>query len=85
MILKIVQLDIDTVIPLGLITNEIITNSLKYAFKENTVNAMIKVKLKESKDDFKLIISDNGVGIDDSVFRTKRQQILWAAYDQCFC
>lgn len=57
------KFDVDTAIPLGLIINEIITNSYKYAFKadkENKLNISIN---KNSDQDFKLIIEDNGPGI----------------------
>ena len=60
---KGMKFDVDTAIPLGLIINEIITNSYKYAFnrgKENRLSISIN---KQDKDNFKLIISDNGPGI----------------------
>ncbi|MCG1034877.1 sensor histidine kinase [Polaribacter sargassicola] len=59
--------DVDTAIPLGLIINEIITNSYKYAFtkgKENTLSISIN---KENDDNFKLIIEDNGPGLSDDI------------------
>jgi len=54
------KVDIDTAIPLGLIINELVTNSIKYAFpqKEGT----IKLKFK-SNNDYKLVVADNGVGL----------------------
>jgi PAS domain S-box-containing protein len=61
-----VTLDIDTAIPLGLILNELITNSLKYAFPEGrTGQLMIKSYLKDNK--YKLVVSDNGVGIPEKL------------------
>ena len=54
-------LDVDTVIPLGLITNELVSNALKHAF--NTVeNGKIKVVLKEEVNQLVLEVSDNGAG-----------------------
>ena len=60
-----VNLDVDSVIPIGLIVNELISNSLKHAFP-NDANGVISVKLIE--DDHKLIltVSDNGKGMDVS-------------------
>ncbi len=55
------NLDVDTVIPLGLIINELISNSLKYAFKE-TVQGEIYVALKENNNHLELKIKDNGCG-----------------------
>jgi len=60
-------LNIETAIPLGLIINEIVSNSLKYAFK-NRSSKKISIKL-ESLDDglFKLNIKDNGVGFPENL------------------
>ncbi|ADL58222.1 PAS domain S-box protein [Methanothermobacter marburgensis] len=56
---KDVTLPIETAVPLGLIINELITNSVKYAFSEG---GEITVELESEGDDFILTISDNGVG-----------------------
>ena len=48
--------------PLSLIVNELITNSLKYAFV-NQNNGDISVSLRElSSGEYELIVADNGVG-----------------------
>ena len=53
---------IDTIIPIGLIITEIVSNSLKYAFKENS-SGIIKVHInKISSTQYELMASDNGVG-----------------------
>lgn len=54
-------LDVDTVIPLGLVINELITNALKYAFP--TGKGRIEVILREEDDGLYLSVADNGVGI----------------------
>ncbi len=60
-------LDVDTAISIGLITNELLTNSLKYAFNEKE-NGAIKISLTEqeravnSEGLLLLKISDNGIG-----------------------
>lgn len=62
-----VFVNLDTGIPCGLIINEIISNSLKYAF-ENTNNCCIFVKLKDEKDkNVSIIIGDNGKGITKDI------------------
>lgn len=60
-----IQLELDIAIPLGLIINEIITNSLKYAFKGRS-NGEINVSFKVKKNTYELSIGDNGVGFDPS-------------------
>jgi two-component system, sensor histidine kinase PdtaS len=55
------NLDVDTAIPIGLILNELITNSLKYAFPEDS-KGVIQVSLKEQHNKLLLHISDNGIG-----------------------
>ena len=57
-------LDIDTIIPLGLIINELISNSLKYAF-ENKVSGLINIKLKESDSSLNLTVMDDGLGLPE--------------------
>lgn len=64
---KNMQFDIDTAIPLGLIVNELITNAYKYAFdatKENKLDISIN---KLNEEEYKLVVADNGKGIDDSI------------------
>ncbi len=61
---KVDKLDLDTLIPVGLLINEIISNSLKYAFdadagKENSITFKM---YKEGDSHFKMIIGDNGKG-----------------------
>lgn len=57
-----IELDVDTAIPLGLIANEVLTNSFKYAFP-NENYGIISLSLKKLKDSkLKLQIQDNGIG-----------------------
>jgi len=56
------NLDVDVVVPIGLILNELLTNCLKYAFKPGELGA-IKVILKEQDDMLHLSVYDNGVGL----------------------
>lgn len=58
------ELDVAQAVPLGLILNEAITNSIKYAFPDNQIG-MIYVTLEGVSDNhYLLTISDNGIGID---------------------
>ncbi|WP_418510638.1 histidine kinase dimerization/phosphoacceptor domain -containing protein [Corallibacter sp.] len=57
-----IKLDIDTIIPLGLVINELISNALKYAFKGHN-SGTISIDLKEDKNQLNLTITDNGIGL----------------------
>ena len=62
-----VYLTVDIAIPCGLVINELVTNSLKYAFPEN-ITGQISVSLKEDADNMLVLtVSDNGVGIPDGI------------------
>jgi two-component sensor histidine kinase len=56
-----IDFSLETALPLGLILNELITNSFKHAFPNNmlgTINITIK---KILEDNYSLLYSDNGV------------------------
>jgi two-component sensor histidine kinase len=62
---------LDTAIPLGLMINEILTNSLKYAFSKNE-KGIITIRINELNDKrLKLEIGDNGKGFSPSDRRPK--------------
>ncbi|GLR19279.1 tetratricopeptide repeat-containing sensor histidine kinase [Portibacter lacus] len=68
------ELDVDTVMPLGLITNELISNALKYAF-ENKQDGEIAVTLKKLDEKLYLKVSDNGLGIPFTVIPVKSKTL----------
>jgi two-component sensor histidine kinase len=55
------NLDVDTMIPLGLVLNELVSNSFKYAFKENHPG-ILNILLQEKDEKLHLKVSDNGAG-----------------------
>ena len=57
-----IDLVLDQAIPCGLLVNELITNSLKYAWP-NQQSGTIRMGLKENKGEVILTIGDNGVGL----------------------
>lgn len=57
-----VKLHIDSMIPLGLIINEVVTNTLKYAFPEDKTGTLI-IKFYKKGNEFFLTVKDDGVGI----------------------
>ena len=64
--LQPVALDLDLAIPCGLIINELITNSLKYAF-EVTGSGEVKIILSQFDNEVILIIEDNGKGFPSTL------------------
>jgi len=56
------ELDLDTAIPLGLITNELVSNAYKHAFNGNPGGISIELN-KLVKNTYVLKISDNGKGL----------------------
>jgi PAS domain S-box-containing protein len=56
---------LDTAIPLGLIINEIVTNSLKYAFRKQLLKEnRLTIRLSKRADNvMQLIVADNGPGL----------------------
>jgi len=56
------ELDVDIMIPLGLIINELVSNSLKHAFT-GVKNGVINISLKEENQVLILVVEDNGVGV----------------------
>lgn len=59
-----IGLDIDRAIPIGLIVNELLSNSLKYAFPDGN-HGRIKIALSEKNSHLILHFSDNGIGIGE--------------------
>ncbi len=58
-----ISLPVDTAVSLGLIVNEIVTNSVKYAFR-NREGGRLSLILKDGqKDRLSLVISDDGEGL----------------------
>jgi len=80
-----INLDLDLSIPCGLIINELVTNSLKYAFEKKQEG---RITIKLFIEDYKvfLIISDNGKGFPQDLDYRKTtslgMQLVVALVDQ---
>jgi two-component sensor histidine kinase len=61
-----IKLSTDSAIPMALIANELVFNSLKHAFKDRK-KGRIDISLKDDEDTIIMTISDNGVGLDPSI------------------
>lgn len=59
------QFDIEKAIPIGLIVNEVVSNSYKHAFK--TLKGQISISLIKIEDSCRLIIADDGIGISENI------------------
>ena len=60
-----VKLNIETAIPCGLIINELLTNSLKYAFP-NGEKGTLFLKIYAKDDKYVLLLGDDGVGLPEN-------------------
>jgi two-component sensor histidine kinase len=61
-----IKLNIDTMIPCGLIINELVTNSLKHAF-DDVESPEISISLNVDNNQASLVYSDNGRGIPEHI------------------
>ncbi len=59
-----IVIDVSRAIPCGLIANEILTNSFKYAFNEQNQFPKLRISLKRTDNFAELIFHDNGSGFD---------------------
>ncbi|MBK6983243.1 MAG: sensor histidine kinase [Bacteroidetes bacterium] len=64
--LAVIELEITKAVPVGLIVNEAITNSLKHAFNQGHQNPSIKIKMQLIFDRIQICIMDNGSGFADT-------------------
>lgn len=63
-----ISLDVSTLIPMGLIVNELFTNSIKYAF-EGEGPYILGASLKEMDQQLHLVVYDNGKGISEDLIQ----------------
>jgi PAS domain S-box-containing protein len=61
------SLNMDAAVPCGLIINELVSNSLKYAFPDGR-EGEVRIELRESEPGFaRLVVADNGIGLRGDV------------------
>lgn len=60
------MVDINTTVPLGLIVNELVTNSMKHGFVGDT-EGEINIDFHKEVDEFVLVVEDTGVGFPDDI------------------
>ena len=69
-----VTMTLDSAIPCSLIVNELVTNSLKYAFPDGvagdgTPSCTVSVKVSHIGPEYHLIVRDNGIGLPEEFTR----------------
>ncbi|MBI5459877.1 sensor histidine kinase [Methanobacterium sp.] len=74
MIIEDVNIDINSAIPLGLILNELITNSMKHAFPDGR-KGTVSISFEEKDDEFILKVSDDGIGFPSDLDYTKTNSL----------
>jgi len=57
-----IEVNLETAIPLGLIINEMVSNSIKHAFPDKKGKIMVKLEI-DSDENLILMVSDDGVGL----------------------
>lgn len=71
-------------VPLGIIFNELITNSVKYGFKNQSENK-ISVSVRQFDNRIEVVYEDNGVGIDDFELESSKSlgfTLIYSLLDQ---
>ncbi|HII83326.1 MAG TPA: PAS domain S-box protein, partial [Methanobacterium subterraneum] len=63
--LEDIEMGIDTAIPVGLIINELVTNSLKHAFPAGNEGGIIEISFRKEGELLTLKIADNGIGLPE--------------------
>ena len=81
-----VGLDITLAVPLGLLINEAVTNSLKHAFPSEQTGFIAIELTKPDRKTYRLTIRDNGIGLPDDVNLTQSQtlgmSLIWGLSKQ---
>ncbi len=62
-----VSLDLDAVIPLALILNELVSNSLQHAFPDGREGEIAVVLVPNSNSRLELVVADDGVGFPENL------------------
>lgn len=79
-----IYLEAERMIPIGLIVNEAVSNSFKYAFPDH--KGIIRISFICSKTHFCMKISDNGIGLPETIkteeFESLGIQLIGALSDQ---
>ncbi len=64
-----VEMEITHAVPIGLIVNETLTNSLKHAFNDLIQTPIIRLRMQLLSDSIKICVADNGIGFSEAALR----------------
>ncbi|MDX5435556.1 MAG: hypothetical protein LPK03_00065, partial [Pontibacter sp.] len=68
-----IKVDVDSAITLGLIVNELVSNTLKYAFPKGE-HGILRIELvKHDEVQYTLTVSDNGRGLPEDFFQKQQK------------
>lgn len=67
--------DVDTAIAIGLVTNELVTNTLKHAITDVGGATRIRVELRQTDTEFMLEVSDSGPGVPENFLDRNRASL----------
>jgi len=70
-----IPIGLDKAIPCGLIINELISNSLKYAFPKGEGGEIAIVLRAVNSDEIELMVSDDGTGISKEIDTEKTESL----------
>ena len=70
-----ISLDVETALPCGLIINELVSNSLKYAFTNEQKGKIIIKLITVGENRLQLTVSDNGVGLPKNLDFTQTKSL----------
>jgi len=69
-----INLDVEVLIPIGLVANELICNALKHGIGDNP-NGKLIIKLIDSKDEIILHVQDNGGQLEGNILEAKKESL----------
>jgi PAS domain S-box-containing protein len=69
------EVGLDVAVPLGLLLNELVTNSLKHGFPDGRRGCVLVRLVRAADDTVRLTVSDDGVGLPAGMSRTSPQTL----------
>ena len=78
------KINIETINPIGLITNELVCNTFKYAFPDDKTGELTVSLLALNNDELELRIADDGIGIDTNIIKNAKHSFGYQMI-QAFC
>lgn len=73
-LINVETIGLDTIVPLGLLVSELVSNCMKHAFA-GIHDGFINVKIEKIEGSYLLVLSDNGVGINKSFLNGQRDTL----------